>query len=728
MSKKLTMQPSTPKQDIDPINLSATNIFRQTILLNNNGRIEQVELEELAPSETKVIGYLQNIFYIELIHSELSDIIEKFSDFLHLEKLLLKDTLGDYQKQNLLQIQNEVRLHISRQILLHNSNDNYTTLPGQAQFLSEDLMRSMIFSLLKHNLIAFNTAESWLLQKEFSKTTSILKRQFFNYANSFTALIDNMVKQMNNGIKQKIIIDLLKKNDMKQKIAQVEDTHFFMTIKAKIGNNKYVRKIDIQIVSPSHKTNSRCYRVSYGNVVFVLKFSNKTLILEDFSDRFKIVVSILSKLYKQNLPFVATNYSNIFRLFYKPADNELLGYKNIGDFFIDFLKQNQEYDSILSIDGKYISVMPYTDKIMLDEYVKNTVLSDNDKLSIVSALLDVLVMLTSAGVVIRDLKPDNFSIYSREPFKLCLMDFEETALEITEEGYNDYQHGGTIFYATPLNFFSKKFLYKHFAPGDLNKKLPLLDWSAVIAIIFEVVAGKPLFSKTAYKFIDTVCRIFVLGNTIPTGAFLGQLYLYWTAAYKEFICQLDNTSLTEKLSLSLTEETKNTLTSMAVIQLLSPQALNEQLEIKSGLSLREIDAWISFYQEKLDKINKSLSIHKEFLADIWNESADKEELQSVYRDLYQVILKHEEEVEFLTGQTDWLRQLELWSKIEMIDKRDTITIKELLDFMFMVIYHKFSPPRWGKHALHIFPLLKSEDREEYYRIRSTLWPFLKFEK
>jgi len=123
-------------------------------------------------------------------------------------------------------------------------------------------------------------------------------------------------------------------------------------------------------------------------------------------------------------------------------------------------------------------------------------------------LLELLAHLREKKVAMRDLKPDNmlvagnksrypgFLAYPQE-YKIGLIDVE-TAVILEKAGRKIVDQpplGGTPQYATPSQFFDNNLLARFY--DDLPLILHLQDWYAIIAIIYRVITGLPLFDRTA---------------------------------------------------------------------------------------------------------------------------------------------------------------------------------------------------------------------------------------
>ena len=127
---------------------------------------------------------------------------------------------------------------------------------------------------------------------------------------------------------------------------------------------------------------------------------------------------------------------------------------------------------------------------------------------VITNLLELLAHLHEKKVAMRDLKPDNmlvagnkdkypgFLAYPKD-YTIGLIDVE-TAVILENAGKKIAEQpplGGTPQYATPSQFFDNTLLARLY--DDLPAVLHLQDWYAIIAVIYRVITGLPLFARTA---------------------------------------------------------------------------------------------------------------------------------------------------------------------------------------------------------------------------------------
>jgi serine/threonine protein kinase len=155
----------------------------------------------------------------------------------------------------------------------------------------------------------------------------------------------------------------------------------------------------------------------------------------------------------------------------------------------------------------------------------------------------LLAHLHEKKVAMRDLKPDNllvagakdkypgFLAYPKE-YKIGLIDVE-TAVLLPKSGKGVGQPplGGTPQYATPSHFFDNNLLGRHY--DDLTTVLHLQDWYAIIAIIYRVTTGLPLFEKTA-RMLPGIIKTMQTSKGREMEYFYSANEAFWNSAVGEF--------------------------------------------------------------------------------------------------------------------------------------------------------------------------------------------------
>jgi serine/threonine protein kinase len=163
---------------------------------------------------------------------------------------------------------------------------------------------------------------------------------------------------------------------------------------------------------------------------------------------------------------------------------------------------------------------------------------------VITNLLELLGHLHEKKVAMRDLKPDNilvagnknkypgFLAYPKD-YKIGLIDVE-TAVILEEAGKqtaNQPPLGGTPQYATPSQFFDNTLLARLY--DDLTAVLHLQDWYAIIAVIYRVIAGAPLFARTA-GIIPGIIKAMRAHRGREQEHFQSVNEAFWTSAVGEF--------------------------------------------------------------------------------------------------------------------------------------------------------------------------------------------------
>ena len=163
---------------------------------------------------------------------------------------------------------------------------------------------------------------------------------------------------------------------------------------------------------------------------------------------------------------------------------------------------------------------------------------------VITNLLELLGHLHEKKVAMRDLKPDNmlvagnknkypgFLAYPKE-YKIGLIDVE-TAVILEEAGKKTADQpplGGTPQYATPSQFFDNTLLARLY--DDLTAVLHLQDWYAIIAVIYRVITGVPLFPRTA-RIIPGIIKAMRAHRGREQEYFQSVNEAFWTSAVGEF--------------------------------------------------------------------------------------------------------------------------------------------------------------------------------------------------
>jgi hypothetical protein len=148
-------------------------------------------------------------------------------------------------------------------------------------------------------------------------------------------------------------------------------------------------------------------------------------------------------------------------------------------------------------------------KATIKRYVrdKNFEYNQPELREIIRNLLELLTILKEKCVALRDLKPENiFFASGTGSSALGLIDFE-TAADLQKKPKNIIPQpllGGTPYYATPSHLFKNKLLVLTYA--DLTRLLYFQDWYAVIGLIYHIVTGEHLFTRTG-KLVPEIRKV-----------------------------------------------------------------------------------------------------------------------------------------------------------------------------------------------------------------------------
>ncbi len=165
---------------------------------------------------------------------------------------------------------------------------------------------------------------------------------------------------------------------------------------------------------------------------------------------------------------------------------------------------------------------------------------------IISRILDLLYHLKIKNIAIRDLKPDNMLLISKQKndahllsrpseYSLGLIDLE-TAFDLSDKG-DGFKHpmlAGTACYATPSHVFEKSVLKSFF--NDVSSILTIQDWYAALGTIFNTVTGDLLFKKTGRLLPEIIRARQRAGEQVQNlaDAFKNSSWVFWRGAVDEF--------------------------------------------------------------------------------------------------------------------------------------------------------------------------------------------------
>ena len=199
-------------------------------------------------------------------------------------------------------------------------------------------------------------------------------------------------------------------------------------------------------------------------------------------------------------------------------------------------------DLLQSLSEEYGNTMAMYRKMVLSRIAaKNFRHNAPQMADVILNLLSLLVKLQERGISMRDLKPGNLFIIDESPDKssgttLGIIDFE-TAIHLDDEGKPGKQPflGGTPFYATPSHLLDHQSLYE-LLDEEVAPVYFYQDWYAVVAIIYETVTGRFLFTQTAGALIKLMKTIQRQGKDTSRrkDCFKSESFGFWQAMWQEF--------------------------------------------------------------------------------------------------------------------------------------------------------------------------------------------------
>jgi serine/threonine protein kinase len=159
-------------------------------------------------------------------------------------------------------------------------------------------------------------------------------------------------------------------------------------------------------------------------------------------------------------------------------------------------------------------------RAMVVDYLKSKRYFQNRKYKegVVANTIEMLAWLKEKGVAVRDIKPDNLLLAgdmdnypaflaTPERFSIGLIDFE-TSVVFRSENQQEVEQpflGGTSLYATPLHMFNNKLLLAFYR--ELPRAFYLQDWYSVVAMIYRLLTGDSLFTKTSQLFHASAVKL-----------------------------------------------------------------------------------------------------------------------------------------------------------------------------------------------------------------------------
>ncbi len=320
--------------------------------------------------------------------------------------------------------------------------------------------------------------------------------------------------------------------------------------------------------------------------------------------------------------------------------------------------------------------------------------SRSHMMGIISNLLELLAWLGHKKVAIRDLKPDNLLIAgdqeqfpqflsTPEKFSIGLIDVE-TAVDFEPGGDDPIIEpllGGTPFYSTPSHLFTNGLLLQIFE--DISLIFHLQDWHAIVAMIYKIITGDPLFEKTG-QLIPTIKKI--LQTSSEDARLLPDVakkvsQMFWSNCYFEFKEKIDKKS--KQLNQVKIPVLYNTM------KMLKENVIYERQNVDKAIN-RHINSQ-TIFQKKDDKERLSMATHKQIrpLKKKWENvepgtsGAEAKQNRAAVK-----ILQNLEQLKLRSEQTK-----HILSMLEQSSPK--IPAGELIQCMFNIVLSSMYLEKWG---------------------------------
>ncbi|MCG6982930.1 MAG: hypothetical protein LJE88_16125 [Deltaproteobacteria bacterium] len=308
---------------------------------------------------------------------------------------------------------------------------------------------------------------------------------------------------------------------------------------------------------------------------------------------------------------------------------------------------------------------------------------------IIANLLELLAHLHDKKVAMRDLKPDNmlvagnkykypsFLAYPQE-YKIGLIDVE-TAVILPESDKRNIDQpplGGTPQYATPSHFVSNTLLAHLY--DDLPTILHLQDWHAIVAIIYRVVTGLPLFERTA-RMVTGIINEMRAHRGKEQERFPAVNEAFWNSAVREFNEKVvQNQRLFKSVNVHIRDGAKKMFQEIASDE---RQRLADEIEqrltsLSIPMSAKDRQLLISSSHQKIKSFRKK-----------WESKASGQKRQI---DVPQIIL--------LLRDLEGLKfQLELQTQmLQLLDQPlASASARTILEFMSNMVSNRMHGMHWG---------------------------------
>lgn len=304
---------------------------------------------------------------------------------------------------------------------------------------------------------------------------------------------------------------------------------------------------------------------------------------------------------------------------------------------------------------------------------------------IITNVLGLLCKLSERNLALRDLKPDNMYIdryldaadhilADPEAYGFGLIDLETAVCFDPGRTPGQPLLAGTPAYATPSHLFPNKLLDALY-PGQLGRIFRLQDWYAAVGIMFNVITGRLLFSKTA-RLMPEIMRAKRRGP----GAANNYISIYKTVSGRFWESAIDE----------FRENTRSYSGRLACLEMDLPRHIKEFLRLEAEKEkhlLQEINAsWLDKirvltpYREKILKASHAevvKTVKKRRAAKSRSSSAPDEALQALAR-----IARFKYRQEHLDHAADFLSE--------------TTDAHFLLSFVFDRAFYGMFPQQWSR--------------------------------
>jgi serine/threonine protein kinase len=348
---------------------------------------------------------------------------------------------------------------------------------------------------------------------------------------------------------------------------------------------------------------------------------------------------------------------------------------------------NRLLDGIVNEDVK--GIQAYRDNIRKSIHHTAFVQNKGYMEGIIANLLELLGHLCDKRVAMRDLKPDNmlvagnkdkypgFLAYPQE-YKIGLIDVE-TAVILQELGKRNIEQpplGGTPQYATPSHFIGNTLVARLY--DDLPSILHLQDWYAIVAIIYRVVTGLPLFERAA-RMVTGIIKEMRAHKGKEQEQFPTVNEAFWNSAASEFNEKMaQNQRLFKSVNVHIRDGAKKMFKEIASDerQRLASEIEQRVTSLSMPMSAKDRQLLISSSYQKIKNYRKK-----------WESKASGQKRQI---DVDQIIL--------LLRDLEGLKfQLELQTQmLQLLDQPPPSTSAyTILEFMFNLVSNRMHGVQWG---------------------------------